>query len=63
MSKSLLIMLWQNRVNKLAKKSTLNGENGPRGAQNLPKLAKKKGKNEYLSSKMNMREFSCLSLC
>ena len=42
MSKSLLIMSWQNRVDKLAKKSTINGENGPRGAQNGPKLAKKK---------------------
>ena len=62
MSKSLLIMLWQNRVNKLAKKSTLNGENGPRGAQNGPKLAKKGG-NEYLSSKMNMREFLFAIFC
>ena len=46
---ALLIMLWQNRVNKLAKKSTLKRENGPRGAQNWPKLAKK-GENEYLGS-------------
>ena len=59
MSKSLLIMLWQNRADKLAKKSTINGENGPRGAQNW----QKKGGNEYLGSKMNMREFLCAIFC
>ena len=62
MSKSLLIMWWQNRADKLAKKSTINGENGPRGAQNGPKLAKKGG-NEYLGSKMNMREFLYAIFC
>ena len=63
MSKSLLIMSWQNRANKLAKKSTINGENGPRGAQNWQKLAKKWEKNEFLSSKLNKREILCPSLC
>ena len=62
MSKSLLIMSWQNRADKLAKKVPSMEKMGLGGLK-ISQNWQKKGENEYLGSKMNMREFLFPSLC